>query len=102
ALREDLSFLQGTGSAGEPRGMKNMTGRTLDPLALGANGRHLSLPQPRQIRNTVRAFNSRNPRWHYFFPPQLLSHLEGLTDADGRFLVDTSILTIDGNGTTGR
>ena len=102
ALREDLSFLQGTGSAGEPRGMKNMTGRTLDPLALGANGGYLSLPQTRQIRNTVRAFNSRNPRWHYFFPPQLLSHLEGLTDADGRFLVDTSILTIDGNGTTGR
>ena len=101
ALREDLSFLQGTGTGGEPTGMKNMAGRTVDPVALGANGGYLTQPQTRAIRNVTRAFNSQNPKWVWFWPPQFLSHLEGLTDADGRFLADSAILRVNDDGRSG-
>lgn len=101
ALREDLAFLQGSGLGGEPTGMKVMSGRTADPLTLGTDGAYLSQPQTRAIRNVTRTFNSQNPRWHWFWPPQFLSWLEGLTDADGRYLADTAILKINDDGRTG-
>jgi HK97 family phage major capsid protein len=101
ALREDLAFLAGTGSGGEPTGLKNMTGKTLNVLSLGTDGGYLSQPQTRAIRNVTRTFNSQNPRWVWFWPPQFLNHLEGLTDADGRYLADSAILRINDDGRSG-
>lgn len=101
SLREDLAFLEGTGAGGEPTGMKNMSGRTANPLTVPTDGFYLSQPQVRAMRNVTRTFNSQNPSWVWFWPPQFLNHLEGLTDADGRFLADSAILRINDDGRSG-
>jgi HK97 family phage major capsid protein len=94
-LREDLAFLQGTGTGGEPLGMKNMVGRTVNPITVPTDGFYMSLPQFRAFKNVTRLFNSQNPRWVLFINPAILNHWEGLTDADGRFLADSNILRIN-------
>ncbi len=95
-LREDLSFLAGTGTGGEPLGLRNIAGTTLNPLTVPANGiASINLVNMRQIKNTVRSFNAVGARWAWFFNPAVVSHLETLTDSFGRFLADTSILTYD-------
>jgi HK97 family phage major capsid protein len=101
ALREDLAFLQGTGGGGEPLGLKNIVGRTTNPIAPGTDGFFMSLPQFRALKNITRTFNSQNPRWVLFAPPQWLNHVEGLTDADGRFLADSAILRVNDDQRSG-
>ena len=94
ALREDLSFLEGTGGA-EPTGFKNIVGRTSDPLAPGANGFTPTLPQLRRIKARFRAQNSGAIKPAWFFHPNFLTYLETLTDTDGRFLADSNLLRVN-------
>jgi len=105
-LREDLSFLQGTGAGGgaEPIGMRNFVGRTQNPLGTlgGGNGDEITLAQMRRLRASVRTLNAQNPTWVWFFAPELITYLETLTDPDGRFLADSTILQINPDGMSGR
>lgn len=103
-LREDLAFLQGTNAGGaEPLGLRNFVGRTQNPLGtLGAgNGELLTLAQMRKFRAKTRTLNAQNPTWVWFFAPEFITHLETLTDPDGRFLADTNLLKINPDGLSG-
>lgn len=103
-LREDLAFLQGTNAGGaEPLGLRNFVGRTQNPLGtLGAgNGELLTLSQMRRFRAKTRTLNAQNPTWVWFFAPEFITHLETLTDPDGRFLADSNILKINPDGLSG-
>jgi HK97 family phage major capsid protein len=100
ALREDLAFLRGTGTLGEPRGFRNIVGITLDPLAPGASGIQLSLAAIRRIRAVFRSQNAGrvNPVW--FFNPEFLTYLETLEEMSGgsptgRTLLDVDTITYD-------
>lgn len=102
ALREDLAFLRGTGSSGEPTGLRNLSGITLNPIqAPPANGFQPTLPQLRKMLAVFRTLNAVNLNPVWFFNPAFLTYLEGLTDTLGRFLVDTSLLTYDDNAQLG-
>lgn len=103
-LREDLAFLQGTNAGGaEPLGMRNFVGRTQNPLGtLGSgDGELLTLAQVRRFRAKTRTLNAQNPTWVWFFAPEFITHLETLTDPDGRFLADTNILKVNPDGLSG-
>lgn len=105
-LREDLSFLQGTGGA-EPTGFRNMPGITTNPITLGAgsgreNGFYPNLMDLRRIRAKMRRQNPVNPRPVWFFHIDVLTNLETLTDSSGRPLLETSVLTVDESGSSGR
>lgn len=103
-LREDLAFLQGTNAGGaEPLGMRNFVGRTQNPLGTlgGGNGALLTLADVRRFRAKTRVLNAQNPTWVWFFAPEFITHLETLTDPDGRFLADTNILKINSDGLSG-
>jgi HK97 family phage major capsid protein len=108
ALREDLAFLRGTGTLGEPKGFRNIVGITLDPIAPGASGVQLTLAQVRRIFATFRSLNAGAVRPVFFFNPEFLTYLETLEEQSGgsptgRTLVDASILTYDDDAlTTGR
>lgn len=101
ALREDLAFLRGTGSAGEPLGLRNKVGVTLDPIAVPANGFTPSLYDLRRIRARFRTLNVRNPRPRWFFNTAFITYLETLADSQGRPLLETPLLQINDDGTTG-
>lgn len=101
ALREDLAFLRGTGLSGEPTGLRNKGGVTLDPIAPGANGFQPSLYDLRRIRARFRALNARNPRPVWFFNTAFISYLETLSDTLGRPLLESSLLTINEDQSTG-
>jgi HK97 family phage major capsid protein len=66
ALRLDLSFLQGSGTGGEPLGIKNMSGVTAGP-SLGANGRS-SFDDLKAIPASLRALNAPFQRPGWIFP----------------------------------
>lgn len=103
-LREDLAFLQGTNAGGaEPLGLRNFVGRTQNPLGTlgGGNGELLTLAQMRRFRAKTRTLNAQNPTWVWFFAPEFITHLETLTDPDGRFLADSNILKINPDGLSG-
>ncbi len=107
ALREDLAFLQGPGSGGEPLGLKNQAGIITNPIAITggtANGFQPTLTQIRTIKNRVRTLNVTNPQWVWFFNPLFLNYVEGLTDTLGRPLYESNLLTYDdaGNGQSGK
>src|SRR5207253_43222 len=80
ALREDLAFLRGTGSGGEPTGFRNMSGITLNPISLtGApNGFQITLGQTRRIKAVYRSLNARAVRLVWFFNPSVITYLETL------------------------
>lgn len=98
-LREDLAFLQGAGTSGEPLGLKNIalgtSGANINPIKPPTNGFQPTLPELRQIRNFTRRLNVPNPRWCWFFHSSFISYVEQLTDSLGRFLADTSLLQIN-------
>lgn len=101
ATREDLAFLQGTGSGGEPTGFRNLSGVILNPINPGVNGFTPSLSDFRRIKGRTRLVGVNNPRWTWFFHPSLLTYLETLTDTTGRFLVDAGLLKINADGVSG-
>ena len=103
ALREDLAFLRGTGSGGEPTGFRNMSGITLDPISLSGapNGFQITLGQTRRIKAVYRTLNARGVRLAWFFNPAVITYLETLTDTQGRFLADANILTVNDDQISG-
>lgn len=105
ALREDLAFLRGTGTLGEPRGFRNIVGITLDPLAPGAGGLQLSLAQMRRIRAVFRSQNAGRVAPVWFFNPEFLTYVETLEEMSGgsptgRTLLDAETLTYTDEGMT--
>jgi HK97 family phage major capsid protein len=100
ALRADLAFLLGPGTSSQPLGLAHAsrTGTTVDPITVPTDGFYMSLPQVRYLASVPRRFNARyrNPGW--IMNPAFLTHLEGLTDADGRFLADAGILKYEEGG----
>ncbi|MBA3364691.1 MAG: phage major capsid protein [Actinobacteria bacterium] len=101
ALRQDIAFLQGTGTGEEPLGLRNVAGTTAAP-SLGANG---GAPDWDTLKTTVaniRATNAPFERPGWIFNARLLSTLERLKDSTGHYLADTGLLTFDpaGNGGT--
>jgi HK97 family phage major capsid protein len=104
ALREDLAFLRGTGGSGEPRGFKNIVGITLNPFPLSggdANGFAMSLGRLIELRAIFRSQNAGAVRPAWFFHPDFLTGLEGLTDTTGRLLLETAQLNENEDGVTG-
>lgn len=101
ALKEDYEFLRGTGGGGAPTGLRNKGGITLDPVAPGTDGFQPTLSDLRRIRAAFRQQNSGAVRLAWFFNPAFLTYLETLTDADGRFLADSSLLQLDAGGVNG-
>jgi HK97 family phage major capsid protein len=97
ALRADLAFLTGTGTGGEPLGIVNFPGITAGP-SLGANG---GTPTYDDLKDTVAALRELNAPFNrpgFVFHPRLLSTLEKLKDANGRYLADADLLTFDATG----
>lgn len=68
---------------------------------MGVNGNYMTLPQVRALAAVPRTANGRYRNAGWIFAPAFLTHLEGLTDSDGRFLADTEILTYDKAGAGG-
>jgi hypothetical protein len=71
ALRLDSSFLQRSGTGGEPLGIKNMSGVTAGP-SLGANGRS-SFDDLKAIPASLRALNAPFQRPGWIFHSRLLA-----------------------------
>lgn len=101
ALREDLAFLRGTGSGGEPTGFRNMSGITLNPIAPGTNGFQITLGQTRRIKAVYRTLNARGVRLAWFFNPAFITYLETLVDTQGRFLAEANILQVNDDQMSG-
>ena len=100
ALRQDLAFIQGTGSSMEPLGIKNYSGLTAAP-SLGANGR---TPTFDDLMDTVAALQGVNapfsrPGW--IFSSRTLATIRKLKDGQGRYLADTGLLTFSMSGVGG-
>lgn len=107
-MREDLAFLRGDGTGGEPVGFRNKAGVTLDPLVPPANGFYVTLAQLRRIRAVLRAKNAYGevvrPVW--FFGPNFITYLETIEEqsggaATGRLLLDSGLLTINDDQSSG-
>jgi HK97 family phage major capsid protein len=101
ALREDLAFLRGTGTGGEPTGFRNMASITLNPITVPGNGFQITLGQTRRIKAVYRALNARAVRLAWFFNPAVITYLETLVDTQGRFLADANILQINDDQMSG-
>ena len=100
ALREDLAFLRGTGTLGEPRGFRNIVGITLDPIAPTGSGVQLTIANLRRIRAIFRSLNAGAVRPVWFFNPEFLTYLETLQEMSGgqptgRTLLDAEIISYD-------
>jgi len=97
ALRQDLAFIQGTGTGGEPLGIRNATGLTPAP-SMGTNGRAPTFDDLKDVVASLRAQNApfRNPGW--IFHPRTISTLEKLKDTTGRYLADAGLLTFETTG----
>jgi len=103
ALREDLAFLEGTGTTSQPRGFKNMTGITDMTAAnvggsgtggaIGANGDPFRADMVRRMVARLRELNVRGARLAFFFHPAVLTQLELEKDSQGRYLADAGVLT---------
>jgi HK97 family phage major capsid protein len=101
ALREDLAFLRGTGTGGEPTGFRNMSSITLNPVTVPANGLSITLAQTRRMKAVYRTLNARQVRLAWFFNPAFITYLETLVDTQGRFLADANILQINDDQMSG-
>jgi HK97 family phage major capsid protein len=100
SLRQDLAFIQGTGTGGEPLGIKNASGLTAAPN-LGTDGGTPDFDDLKQTIANVRAANGRFERPGWIFNPRLLSTLEQIKDTTGRYLMDSGMLTHDASGAAG-
>jgi HK97 family phage major capsid protein len=97
ALRQDLAFIQGTGTGGEPLGIVNATGLTPAP-SLGTNGGTPDFDKLKDMIGALRNQNApfRQPGW--LFNPTVLGTLEKLKDSTGRYLADAGVLSFDVTG----
>jgi HK97 family phage major capsid protein len=97
ALRQDLAFIQGTGTGGEPLGLRNAPGTTPGP-SLGANG---GIPDFDALKDLVGALRNVNAPFMnpgFLFNPKVISVLEKIKDSTGRYIADTGLMTFDRNG----
>jgi HK97 family phage major capsid protein len=101
ALREDLAFLRGTGGSGEPLGLRNKVGTTLDPITPPTNGFQPSMADLRIIRAYYLNNNAGAVELAWFFHPAFFAYLSTQTDADGHFLLDANLLSLDADGRGG-
>jgi HK97 family phage major capsid protein len=100
ALRADLAFLRGTGSAGEPLGIRNTPGLTPAP-DLGPDGATVTFDHLKDMLAALRAVNAPFARPGWVFNGRLLNTLEKLKDSTGRYLTDSGLLTFDASGSGG-
>lgn len=99
-LREDLAFLQGTGT-GEPLGLKNVAGVTAMSLGTG-NGATPSFDDLKNVVASQRANNAGFAAPGWIFSSRTLSTIERLKDGQGRYLGEQqSLLSFDVTGKTG-
>jgi HK97 family phage major capsid protein len=97
ALRFDLAALRGTGTGGEPLGIRNVAGLTAAP-SLGANGATPDFDTLKNMVANLRAVNAPFLRPGWVFHPRTLNTLEKLKDGQGRYLAETGLLTFDPTG----
>lgn len=101
ALAEDFNFLRGDGSGGSPKGFLHIAGITSNPITPASNGFEPSIADLRKIRAQFRNLNAGAVRLAWFFHSAFLAYLETLTDSDGRFLLDSALLTLNADGISG-
>lgn len=101
ALREDLAFLRGTGAGGEPLGLRNKVGVTTDPITVPANGFQPTMSDLRMIRAFYLNNNAGAVDLAWFFHPAFFAYLSTQTDADGHFLLDANLLSLNDDGRGG-
>lgn len=102
ALAEDFYFLRGTGSPSSvPKGLRSIVGATTDVITVPTNGFQPSIADLRKIRAQFRNLNAGAVRLAWFFHTAFLAYLETLTDSDGRFLLDSALLTLNDDGISG-
>lgn len=97
ALREDLTFLRGTGTGNEPTGVRNTSGLTPAP-SLGANGAAPTFDHLKDMVANLRVANAPFSRPGWAFHPRTLNALEKLKDGQGRYLAEAGLLTFDATG----
>jgi HK97 family phage major capsid protein len=97
ALRGDLAFLRGTGTGGEPRGIRNTPGLT-PPPSMGTNGRQATFDDLKEVVAALRNVNAPFSRPGWVFHPRTIGTLEKFKDADGHYLAETGLLTFDATG----
>jgi HK97 family phage major capsid protein len=97
ALRADLAFLRGTGTGGEPRGIRNTPGLTPAP-SLGTNGRQPAFDDLKEVVASLRNANAPFSRPGWIFHPRTIGTLERYKDADGHYLAETGLLSFDATG----
>jgi HK97 family phage major capsid protein len=97
ALRQDLAFIQGTGTGGEPLGIVNTPGLTPGP-DLGPDGGSPDFDTLKELVGALREKNApfQQPGW--IFHPRVVGVIERLKDGVGRYLADTGLLTFDATG----
>ena len=101
ALREDLAFLRGTGAGGEPLGLRNKVGITTDPITVPTDGFQPTMSDLRRIRAYYLNNNAGAVDLAWFFHPAFFAYLSTQTDADGHFLLDANLLSLDADGRGG-
>ena len=97
ALRADLAFLRGTGSAGEPLGIRNTPGLTPAP-ELGTDGATPTFDVLKDMVAALRAINAPFARPGWIFNARLLNTLEKVKTTTGEYLADAGLLTFDAAG----
>jgi HK97 family phage major capsid protein len=97
ALRADLAFLRGTGTGGEPRGIRNTPGLT-PPPSMGTNGRQPTFDDLKEVVAALRNVNAPFARPGWVFHPRTIGTLEKFKDADGDYLAETGLLTFEATG----
>jgi HK97 family phage major capsid protein len=93
----DLAFLRGTGTGGEPRGIRNTPGLT-PPPSMGTNGRQATFDDLKEVVAALRNVNGPFSRPGWVFHPRTIGTLEKFKDADGHYLAETGLLTFDPTG----
>jgi HK97 family phage major capsid protein len=97
ALRADLAFLRGTGTANEPTGIRNTAGLTAAPN-LGTNGATPTFDHLKDLVANIRAQNAPFAKPGWVFNPRLLNTLEKVKDTTGHYLAESDLLTFATGG----
>jgi hypothetical protein len=100
SLRADLAFLRGTGTGGEPRGIRNTLGLTPAP-SLGPNGGPVVFDDLKDMVAALREQNAPFSQPGWVFAPRTINSLEKLKDSTGRYLSEAGLLTFDSTGSGG-
>ncbi len=96
-LRLDLAFLRGTGTGGEPLGLRNRSDITLSDLG-GATPDYDTFID---VLATQRELNAPMETVGWIFHPRLLRVLQKLKTSTGAYLTDAGLLTFDPQGAGG-